>query len=182
MATQWQRVTIRIPVEYGPEDRQSIGRAIVKFIRKRTKDGLDKNNRPFARYSKSYIQSLNFKIARKSKGDVNLVQSGDMLGALDVLSDAPGRITIGFERGSLENGIADGNIRGTYGHSYQVGPRRDFLGITKSDLQSILDQFPITQDRSQQTFITQAISDFFNRFNRPTGQPVYSTFGGEEDA
>ncbi len=141
MATKHQFFEIAIPKGLSASDRETLGDDIIDFIRERTKDGKSWRNRDFAGYSESYVNSLNFKIAGKSKKDVNLTQSGDTLGALTVLDHRDGRIRIGFEKGSQENGIADGNIRGTYGHSKQVGPKRDFLGITKTDLSRILDKF-----------------------------------------
>lgn len=144
MATQWQRTVINIPRAYGAEERLAIGQAICAYIRYRTRElGLDRTNKRFSRYSVAYTKSLNFKIARKSKSNVNLTQSGDMLDALDVLSHRPGQIVIGWERGSNENAIADGNIRGTYGQSRQIGPRRDPNGITSPDLRRILANFPL---------------------------------------
>jgi hypothetical protein len=144
MTAKWQRVAITLPKSYTPMERQAIAKEIVDLIRKRTQEeGVDRRGKPFASYSASYVKSLNFKIAGKSKKDVNLTLSGDMMGALDVISDSPGKVIIGFENGSQENGKADGNIRGTYGQKSQVGPRRDFLGISKQDLQRILDRYPI---------------------------------------
>jgi hypothetical protein len=141
MATKWQRFTVDIPKGLSAPDREALGEEIIDFIRDRTKDGKAWNNRDLPGYSDSYVKSLNFKIAGKSKGDVNLTLSGDMLGALTLLDTRNGKLTIGFEKGSQENAIADGNIRGTYGHSKSIGPKRDFLGITKGDLSRILDKF-----------------------------------------
>jgi hypothetical protein len=141
MATEWQRFTVEIPEGYSASQREAIGDEVIDFIRERTAKGLSWRNTELAGYSDSYARSLNFKIAGKSKDDVNLTQSGDMLGALTLLDHEDGKLTIGYEDGSLENAIADGNIRGTYGHSKAVGPKRDFLGITKTDLRRIVDQF-----------------------------------------
>lgn len=142
MSTKWQKIDISIPKDYSPIERQAIALEVIKFIRKRTQnDNKDKDGKPFAGYSEAYKQSINFKIAGKSKGTVDLTLSGDMLGALDVLKTRKGEITIGFERGSPENAKADGNIRGTYGKPKPVGPRRDFLGLKKSELARILKGF-----------------------------------------
>lgn len=138
MSTKWQKIDITIPKGYSSLEKQAIGVEIVRFIQRRTADGLDKNGNEFAGYSDSYIKSLNFKIAGKSKGDVNLTLSGDMLGALDVLDVNKNKIRVGYEDGSNENAIADGNIRGTYGNTKSVGPKRNFLGISKADLAEIL--------------------------------------------
>jgi len=101
----------------------------------RTDQGKDKDGVPFAKYSKAYKDSLDFKNAGKSSTP-NLQLSGDMLAALKYLEKESTRnyITVGFEKDSEENGKADGNIRGTYGKPSPVGPKRDFLGISEKDL------------------------------------------------
>jgi hypothetical protein len=141
MATEHQYFIIDIPKGFSDADRETIGEEVIDFIRERTKDGKSWRNREFAGYSDSYAHSLNFKIAGKSKKDVDLTLSGDMLGALTLLDHRDGKLKIGYEKGSQENAIADGNIRGTYGKDKPVGPKRDFLGITKTDLSRILDHF-----------------------------------------
>jgi phage gpG-like protein len=146
MSTKWQRFTVEIPKKIGPGDREVLADEIMDYIRDRvTKKNLDKKNDPLPGYSDAYAKSLNFKIAGKSKSDVNLTLSGDMLGALTLLSHSPGKLLIGFENGSNENAKADGNIRGTYGKSKPVGPKRDFLGLTREDLDRILTKFVDTQ-------------------------------------
>lgn len=148
MSAKWQRVDISVSKKYSENELSAIGLEIVDFIRKRTQEkGLDKNNRPFARYSKEYTKSLDFKIAGKSKA-VDLTLSGDMLGALDVINVMRGKIRVGFENGSQENAKADGNIRGTYGQPKKTAPSRDFLGLTNSDLQRILSKYPPGDARS----------------------------------
>lgn len=144
MATEWQRVEIEIPESYSRVEREAIAQEIVDRIRERTQEeNLDRNNRPLPKYSKEYTESLDFKNAGKSKSDVNFTQSGDTLAALDLLETEPGKLVIGWEKGSTANAIADGNIRGTYGHASPVGPKRDILGITKSDLKRILNRYPV---------------------------------------
>jgi hypothetical protein len=142
MSTKWQRFTVEIPRNIKPDAREMLADEIMDFIRDRvTGKNLDKRNKPLPEYSKEYAKSLEFKIAGKSKDDVNLTLSGDMLGALTLLDHRSGKLTIGFENGTPENAKADGNIRGTYGKSKPVGPKRDFLGLTQSDLERILTKF-----------------------------------------
>lgn len=144
MSAKWQKVAIEIPKDYGPIERKAIALEIVDFIRNRTQSKrVDKDGKPFASYSKSYVKSLDFKIGGKSKSKVDLTLSGDMLGALDLLSHKSGKIIVGFENGSQENARADGNIRGTYGNTKPVGPARDFLGISDEDLTKILKKYPV---------------------------------------
>ncbi len=143
MATEWQRFTIEIPKHFDASEREVLADEIIDFIRERTADGKSWRNRDLPGYSEGYVKSLNFKIAGKSKSDVNLTQSGDMLGALTLLESRDGKLTIGYEKGSQENAIADGNIRGTYGQKTSIGPKRDFLGITKTDLARIVEKFTV---------------------------------------
>lgn len=143
MAAKWQRAKIRVPEYLKPNDRKALGLQILNFIRKRTKNrNVDRRNRPFAKYSKSYVNSLDFKNAGKSKNIVNLTLSGDMLAAMKLISHKRGELLIGFENGTEENARADGNIRGTYGAQTKIAAKRDFLGITKKDLNGLLESYP----------------------------------------
>lgn len=142
MAAKWQRIKVDIDSKYTPSQREALGDRILEFIRVRTEKGKDKNNRRFPGYSESYTESLDFKISGKSKGDVNLTLSGDMLIEMDLLKHKKGALLIGFDKNSEENGRADGNIRGTYGQSSPIpGKKRDFLGITKKDLIAVQRKF-----------------------------------------
>lgn len=132
---------IEIPEELSPDQRIQLADDIIEYIVDRTKKGADKRNRPFPGYSKSYIDSLDFKIAGKSRSRIDLTLSGEMLADLTLLSHRKGQLLIGFENGTESNAKADGNIRGTYGQSFSTGKKRDFLGITKGDLFSILDPY-----------------------------------------
>lgn len=149
MSTKWQAITVDVSDQYSKADREAIAFDIIEFIRKRTEQGLDWQGKSWRgkadQYTKGYENSLDFKIAGKSKGQTpDLTLSGDMLGALDLLKNKKGQLTIGYVNGSPENARADGNIRGTYGQSKPIsGKARDFLGITDNDLQTILDNYPI---------------------------------------
>lgn len=134
------KTRIELPKGLSPNDREIILEEVVDFIKKRTRKGKDKDNRSFAAYSKEYKQSLDFKNAGKSGSKVNLVLSGDMLAALDVLSHRNGSGFIGYESGTEENSRAEGNIKGTYGQRKPIsGKKRDFLGITEKDLEKVLN-------------------------------------------
>ena len=140
MATKWQRFNVDLSdFDLTSDEKEQVGDLIVERIVNRTDKGIDADGEKFAPYSKGYLKSLNFKIAGKSKAKVDLQLSGDMLAALKVLKDKGDSLTIGFERGSVENAKADGNIRGTYG---QPKPNpflsRDFLGISDVELIKIV--------------------------------------------
>ncbi len=111
---------------------------IVERIVERTQQGKDKNGNPFPKYSNSYKESLDFKIAGKSS-KVDLQLSGDMLAELKLLKSTRNWVEVGFDRWSEENARADGNIRGTYGQKTPIkGKARDFLGITEKELMKII--------------------------------------------
>lgn len=179
MSAKWQRVKIAIPDYLSPDERQALAFEILNFIRERTqKKNVDKNNRPFPAYSSSYAKSLDFKIAGKSKGSVDLTLSGDMLGALDLLSHKKGELLIGFENGSQENARADGNIRGTYGQSKPNSSKaRDFLGISPTDLKTILKNYPANKD------LTDYVEAVLNVAKSPDNVEIgtVSLDDGEED-
>lgn len=137
---KWTRARIEVPDKLGGKDRELLGEEIVEFIRKRSSQGLDKDNKKFPKYSKEYINSLDFKNAGKKKTPVNLELSGDMLAAMDVISHKKGSILVGFENGTDENDRAEGNITGSYGRDPNPAKARDFLGVKKGDLKDLVKQ------------------------------------------
>jgi hypothetical protein len=140
MATKWQKIKIDLS-GYGlsPDQKDEVADLIIERIVNRTDQGKDKDGRKFAGYSKSYKESLDFKVAGKTN-KVDLQLSGDMLAALSVLDQTSRSVVIGFERGSEENAKADGNIRGTYGKPTPDPKKaRDFLGITDRELSKIIN-------------------------------------------
>jgi hypothetical protein len=148
MSAGWQRVRIPIPEHFDAAQRAEIGKEIVEFIRQRTESGVGVKERggkfvnyKFPGYSKTYIESLDFKIAGKSKNKVDLTLSGDMLIAMDVLGHEPGSILIGYEAGSEENDRADGNATGSYGGDPNPRKARSFLGVTDAELKLVLGKF-----------------------------------------
>jgi len=139
MATKWQKIKIDLS-GYGlsPDQKDEVADLIIERIVNRTDQGKDKDGRRFPGYSKSYKESLDFKVAGKTN-KVDLQLSGDMLAALSVLDKTSRSVVIGFERGSEENAKADGNIRGTYGKPTPDPKKaRDFLGISDAELTKII--------------------------------------------
>lgn len=142
MGAKHQKFTVDLS-GYSPAEREAIAGDIIRQIQKRTKQGVDKNGDRFPAYTRAYKNSQGFKIAGKGS-KVDLVLSGDMLDSIEILRNAP-KVEIGFERGSTENAKADGNIRGTYGQQSPIDGgkyARDFLGLTKAELKSILSKYP----------------------------------------
>lgn len=171
MAESIQKFTVRVPVQFNEAIRTEVANDIIKFILIRTERGLDKNNKKFDKYSESYSESLDFKIAGKRKNHVDLQLTGDMLTEMQILNvSVAGFITIGFEAGTEENDKAAwqrNNLRPSF-------PKRDFLGITDKDLNNIVNKYKIRtniqiqQQQEQKEKITEEaqriISGFlFNR-------------------
>ena len=139
MATKWQRIEIELPEKLPPRQRDRLADLIIDHIIRRTEKGIDKDGSRFPGYSKGYVESLDFKIAGKSKSKIDLTLSGDMLASMELLKDTERKLTIGFERGSEENARADGNIRGTYGQSSENRKKaRDFLGLEPGALDKLV--------------------------------------------
>lgn len=145
MAAKWQRVWIDIPEGYKPTARLAIGQEIIdEIVRRSRQDNKDKNGDPFPKYTKGYINSLDFKIAGKSPSRVDVTLSGETLDSIRILNHKKGAIQIGFQRGTDANAKADGNIRGTYGKSTPDSSKaRDFLGIPEPDRDKILSNYPL---------------------------------------
>lgn len=141
MSTKWQRIKVDLSgYDLTSDQKSEVADLIIERIVDRTQNGRDKDGQRFAGYSKSYKDSLDFKIAGKSPSKVDLQLSGDMLAAIKVLDQTRRSVTIGFEQGSEENAKADGNIRGTYGKSKPIpGKARDFLGISDRELERIIN-------------------------------------------
>lgn len=155
---KWQRVSITIPKGFGPTERQAIAQDVIDFIVKRSKDGRDVNGKRFPGYSKEYTKSLDFKIAGKSKSNIDLTLSGEMLDSIQLISEKSGNLLIGFDKSDAKlNGKAEGNQLGTYGRSKPIaGKARPFLGISKDDLRSILSKYKEGGEDAAQETLTAA--------------------------
>lgn len=157
MAEPRQAFTVRVPLDFDQETRDLVADDILQFILRRTERGLDKDNAPFKKYSTSYSESLDFKIAGKSKNHVDLQLSGDMLTELQILNTSvTGFITIGFEAGTEENDRAAwqrNNLKPGF-------PKRDFLGIADEDLAKIISPYKriVARKVAEETEIKKRVS------------------------
>lgn len=124
--------TAFVDPRYSKAERNRIGLDIINYIVNRTKSGKGIGNKPFKKkYSDSYIDSRDFKIAGKAPKEVNLTLTGDMLDSVEVLdTDIVGRIKIGFVQEQEENKSL-----------YLEEKGYNFLGLTDSELKSILSSF-----------------------------------------
>ncbi len=119
--------------------RRAIADLAIEFMVDRTLDGIDVNGKRFPKYSKEYIDSLDFKNAGKKPGKVDLQLSGDMLASIGLLKETDGKIVVGIPAGTDEADRAEGNILGSYGGDPDPKKARRFLGIKKDNLKKIID-------------------------------------------
>lgn len=128
MAEPKQSKVIMIPKGYKPRVREKIAKDVIKRILNRTSDGIDINGNLFSGYSKHYEKT----------GRVNLKITGVMLSGLQLISHGSGFIRLGF-----------GNSFANDKASYIQAPRnnnqpvREFVGISQSDLNTILENYPL---------------------------------------
>lgn len=136
MANKWTRVKIKLPKTIKPKERVAIADVVLSHIVTRTLNGDDKNNKKFKNYTKDYADFKGVDVA-----DVDLTLDGEMLEELELVSHKAGEITIGYSDPSDElAGKVEGNRSGFYGNSKKK-KARDYLGITKEDLDLLIDSY-----------------------------------------
>jgi hypothetical protein len=132
-------IPLTLPKTLTKAQREAVADLVIEHMVDRTMGGKDVEGRRFPRYSKSYIESLDFKNAGKSAGKVDLQLSGDMLASISLLKDKPGEIIVGIPSGTEEADRAEGNILGSYGGDPDPKKARRFLGIKRADLKKIIE-------------------------------------------
>lgn len=141
-----------------------MGREAINIILERTKKGLDKNGVPFHPYSPDYIASDDFKLAEKSKNRVDLRMTSDMLENLSIMYAGEGKsgdsvVILGFPD-EHQRAKANGHITGQQGRGPL--PKRDFLGISKDELSSILTKIPPPEKLGKAELLSKiVISEIF---------------------
>jgi len=132
MAEPQLKKRIQIPKDLSASERKSVALDVINFIKQRTDKGIDANGRKFAPYSNSYVKSTDFEIAGKSKSEVNLRLSDEMMESIELLDSGNGYIVIGFESGTPANDKA------VWAQRDDNGPKRAFLDIAENDLERII--------------------------------------------
>lgn len=127
MAEPDQSFIVNVPSNFDKAARDVLADEIIDFVRRRTQRGLSINNTPFAPYSKSYTESIEFTATGKSSL-VDLTLTEDMLGSLVVKSEGRGFIKIGMSD-TFANDKAAWNRRNG----------RDFMGISAKDLRVLVE-------------------------------------------
>lgn len=123
-----------VPLTGSEALKQKIGQAMIDKIIQRTESHKDVNGSKFAAYSKEYVDSLQFKAFDKTKSDINMKLTGQMLSTLDITADKGSKITIGWDD-EQENAKA---------YNHNVGDtvtKREFFGLTDQELQEIKAEF-----------------------------------------
>jgi len=138
MATRKLKLKINLEELFGiPVEnralREAIGGRLIEKIVARTQGGTDVNGRSFKKYSKSYQDSLAFKVHGKG-GNVDLTLSGDMLASMQVGDSSPERLTIEFPD-ETENAKAFNHNTG------DTLPKREFFGLTEEEKQDVKEEF-----------------------------------------
>lgn len=151
------RLKVKISKKYSPTERRAIAQDIIDYLATRTEKGLGKDAKPWSgaagRYSKSYRDSLDFKIAGKDPSKVDLTLSSEMLNSMEA-KERSGELTIQLEES--QRAKAEGNIKGTYGNSAPIrGKARNFLDMSRAELMAILSNYPLrgrdAKERRQET-------------------------------
>lgn len=116
---------------------RKIGESIIDYTRKRAADNKGIGGKALrSPYSKDYAHSDEFKNAGKSPTDVNMKLRGDMLASIDVLDIHDGNLIVGIEGEQAPK--AHGHMTGKMGQAPKM--KREFFGLTKAELQSVLDK------------------------------------------
>jgi hypothetical protein len=114
---------------------------VIDKILDRTEANKDINNSDFKDYKESYINSTEFELYGKSKGDVNMTLTGDMLNDLDIIESKGNTIKIGFTK--------DINQKKAANHNQAIGKgirKRQFFGVKKTDL---IDEIETLKEESR---------------------------------
>lgn len=153
---------IAIPKQYSKQERLAIAADVIEYIRDRSSKGLGPGRTKWpGQYSPSYAKSLDFENAGKSAGKINQSLSGDMLTEMEILPGterATGNIVIGYAKGNLQHGKAEGNIIGSYGRKPNKSLARPFLTLTASELKKILVNYPL-EDKDKRKDMVKSRQD-----------------------
>lgn len=146
-----------------PDLVQEIAQATIDYMIERVSEGKGVGGKKLkSPYSDDYADSLDFKAAGKSKSDVNMKLSGDMLGSIDAETDLSSfKISIKGD----EAPKAYGHMTGFEGHpTIPEGKyKREFFGVTKEELErNVLSKFSqelesLDNESSTQTRLADAV-------------------------
>lgn len=162
------KTKVQINPSLNTSSRKELSELIIEYIKTRTLDGFDKNIDKFIKYTPKYAKHKGVGV-----GDVDLVFSGEMLNDIVLLSQKKGELTIGYEKNSPSNGKAEGNIKGTYGQSSPVNKGRDFLGITKEEVNVLQDGLEEETDNADIKSFSGLSDDEIERMARDAAAEIF---------
>lgn len=137
MSEPQKKSRINLPKDLSQEARTLLADKVISLIKERTDKNKDVDGSKFAPYSNSYVASQDFKNAGKSKSDVNLRLTNEMMDSIQLIDQGPGFITIGFESGT------DANDKAVWQERSDNGPSRKFVGINDKDLTRLLAEVQV---------------------------------------
>jgi len=107
----------------------------IDMIIERTKNNRSLSGSKFkSPYSDSYANSNDFKAHGKSKNNVNMTLTGDMLDSLDIISISGNNAVIGWED--------DTENKKAYNHNTgDTVPKRTFLGLQAKEVSELKDKY-----------------------------------------
>lgn len=156
------------PIIKREDVKQEFGARIVEEILKRTNKGVDKDDKGFKSYSKTYRQSDIFKIykGRKLKPDLKL--TGEMQSSLNVVKTTATGVIISFidqEDGSK----ARGHI---VGDNPNKMPIRDFFGLPDEDIEKIMNE-------TIKEYTSGSLQAQMSLMDAVLGEPILATVGDQ---
>lgn len=147
------KYTAVIDPRYTRAERNVIAFAIIEFIQKRTAKGQGIGGKAFrnsagqTKYTDSYTETREYKIAGKSQGRINLELSGDMLDSIEVLDiNIAGRVVIGYNND-------DENDKSVFMREKGY----DFLGLSNQELNNVLAQVGSPSQQDDRTTIAPGL-------------------------
>jgi hypothetical protein len=130
---------------------RKIAQGIIDYMVDRAKSGRGLGRKDLkSPYSKSYSESLAFKAASKSRNDVNMTLSGDMLRSIDILEEDGASVVIGIDD-EVDAPKAYGHQTGFEGHpTIPSGKyKRPFFGVTTDEVKKeVLPKFKAEIEQS----------------------------------
>lgn len=127
-----------VDVSLDPILAREMQQAIIDYMQGRISQGLGFNKQKLrSPYQDSYADSLDFQAAGKSKGNVNMELSGDMLGSVDVIQEreSGAKFRVGFTDSQVIP-RAYGHISGFEGHPEEEKMskyQRVFFGVSEKE-------------------------------------------------
>jgi hypothetical protein len=114
------------------ELRLAIAQRVIDYIVERTRDkGVDIRNQDFKAYANSYKDSTVFELLKDSD-EPNLSLTGTMLASIDVLSDGPNTVVIGFDD-------ATETLKAFNHNTGDTVKKREFFGIRADDAKKLIE-------------------------------------------